>query len=425
LLADIAAGKVDIVVVYKTDRLTRSIRDFSKIMEVFDAHEVSLVAVTQSFNTSTSMGRLTLHMLLSFAQFERELASERTRDKIALQRQRGQWTGGRPMLGYDITPGGLVINEREAAIVRNIFRWYLELKSLSKVVERLAAKGISTKAWTSKAGTPQGGHPFAKSRLAQMLGSILYVGRVPHKAASYPGLHAAIIDPAVFRRVQEVLMENARCGPSAVRNRHGGLLKGLLVCGCCGKAMVHSFTTKGSMTHRYYCCRTRSGVGAKKCRGGTIPAGQVEEFVLEKIKERFAAPELVTRVLDLVRAQGEECRRDFEAQRTLLVQEIDAAELLLTAGTHPEAAERHAMATGTLRDVERQLVENAITLVDRATVEQGLKVFTPIWVSLSPTERASLLAAVVGEVVWNGSKGEISITLLDERETTSSEEEAA
>lgn len=414
LLADIAAGLIDIVVVYKTDRLTRSIRDFSKIMEVFDAHEVSLVAVTQSFNTSTSMGRLTLHMLLSFAQFERELASERTRDKIALQRQRGQWTGGRPMLGYDITPTGLVVNPVEAGTVRDIFRWYLEVKSLTKVLERLAAKGITNKRWTSKAGTPQGGIPFAKSTLSQLLSAIIYKGLVPHKAASYPGLHQAIIDEDVFQRVQELLAENARCGPSAIRNRHHGLLKGLITCACCGKAMVHTFTTKGSTTHRYYACNSRIGVQAKKCKGGSLPAGQVEDFVLEKVRHRFSEPEMVSRVLDLVREQSHERRRDLEAQRTLLVAEIESAQAILNLGPHADAADRHEHASRTLAGVERQLQDIGSTLVDRATVEHGLTEFTPIWVSLSPNERASLLATVVGGVTWNAAQGEIAITTREE-----------
>ena len=417
LLADVAAGLIDIVIVYKTDRLTRSIRDFSKIMEVFDAREVSLVAVTQSFNTATSMGRLTLHMLLSFAQFERELASERTRDKIALQRQRGQWTGGRPMIGFDITPTGLVVNPTEAALVRDIFRWYLEEKSLSKVLDRLASKGITNKRWTSKAGKPQGGIPFAKSTLSQLLSSIIYRGLVPHKGKTYPGLHAAIIDEVVFQRVQEMLAENARCGPSAIRNRHHGLLKGLITCACCGKTMVHTFTTKSGTTRRYYACNSRIGVQAKRCKGGSLPAGQVEEFVLDKVRHRFSEPEMVTRVMDLVREQSDERRRDLEAQRTLIVDEIESAQAVLNAGPNADASDRHEQATRTLTDIDRQLAGIAAAQVDRATVVQGLTEFTPIWVSLSPTERASLLATVVGGVTWNAVQGEIAIT-MDENKAT-------
>lgn len=414
LIERIKAGQVQVVVVYKLDRLSRSIRDFAMLMDLFQQYGVSLVSVTQSFDSSTAMGQLMLNILISFASFERELASERTRDKIALQRQRGQWTGGRPMLGYDITPTGLVVNLVEAAIVRDIFRWYLELKSLSKVLERLAAHGITNKKWTSKAGTPQGGIPFAKSTLSQLLSSIIYKGLVPHKGASYPGLHQAIIEPEVFKRVQELLAENARCGPSAIRNRHHGLLKGLITCACCGKPMVHTFTSKGSTTHRYYACNSRTGVQAKKCKGGSLPAGQVEDFVLEKVRHRFSEPEMVSRVLDLVREQSHERQRDLEAQRTLIVAGIESAQATLNLGPNADAADRHEQASRTVADVDRQLQEVGSTLVDRATVEQGLREFTPIWVSLSPTERASLLATVVGEVRWNAAQGEIAITLREE-----------
>lgn len=414
LLLDVVSGEIDIVVVYKTDRLTRSIRDFSKIMEAFDVHGVSLVAVTQSFNTSTSMGRLTLHMLLSFAQFERELASERTRDKIALQRSRGMWSGGRPMLGYDITPAGLVINPTEAALVRRIFGLYLTHRSLTGVLEVLATEGITNKRWTTKAGKPQGGIPFAKSTLSQLLSSILYRGQVPHKDKTYPGQHAAIIDESVYRRVQVLLADNRRCGPSAIRNRHQGLLKGLVVCAGCGKAMVHTFTSKGNVTHRYYACNSRVGASAKKCAGGSLPAGQLEEFVLAKVKHRFAEPAMVSRVLDLMRAQSDERRRDLEAQRTLLTAEIEAADLVLGASANAEASERHQQATCTLADVERQIADIDATLVDRATVARGLTGFTAVWVSLTPSERAALLSQVVVEVRWEATKGEITITERDD-----------
>jgi site-specific DNA recombinase len=418
LIELVRMGKVDVVLVYKLDRLSRNIRDFAMLIELFETHGVSLVSVTQSFDTSTAMGKLMLNILVSFASFERELASERTRDKIALQRQRGQWTGGRPMLGYEITPTGLVINPIEAAVVRDIFRWYLDLRSLTKVLERLAATGITNKRWTTKAGKPQGGIPFGKNTLSQLLSSILYRGQVPHKDKVYKGQHAAIIDESVFQRVQELLAENRRCGPSAIRNRHHGLLKGLVVCACCGKPMVHTFTSKDHVTRRYYSCNSRIGATAKKCAGGTVPAGQLEEFVLDKVRHRFAEPAMVTRVLDLVRAQSNDRQRDLEAQRTLVVAEIEAAQAILNAGPNADASERHQQATSTLADVERQLRDIEATLVDRATVARGLTEFTAIWVSLSPSERASLLATVVGEVRWDATKGEIAITERDDNAVT-------
>ena len=180
LLADIDAGKVDSVVVYKVDRLSRSLLDFAKMVETFDRHHVSFVSVTQLINTSTSMGRLMLNVLLSFAQFEREIISERTRDKIAAARRRGKWSGGMPLLGYDVDPRGskLAVNEEEAARVRAIFQLYLELQSLIPVVVELERRGWTNKRWTTRKGRERGGKPFTKTSLHRLLTNVVYVGKI-------------------------------------------------------------------------------------------------------------------------------------------------------------------------------------------------------------------------------------------------------
>src|SRR4051794_39117267 len=196
LLADIAAGRVDTVVVYKVDRLTRSLADFAKIVEAFDAKGVAFVSVTQQFNTTSSMGRLTLNMLLSFAQFEREVTGERIRDKIAASKQKGMWMGGYPPLGYDVQDRKLVVNASEAEQVRHIFRRYAELKSVRALKEELDATGIVSK---SRMGTQQpGGKPIARGALYHMLQNRLYRGEITHKGAAYPGQHEAIVDPGVW-----------------------------------------------------------------------------------------------------------------------------------------------------------------------------------------------------------------------------------
>ena len=184
LLADIEAGKIDCVVVYKVDRLSRSLLDFARMMEVFDRHGVSFVSVTQQINSATSMGRLMLNVLLSFAQFEREIIGERTRDKIAAARRKGKWAGGHPLLGYDVDPKGfkLVVNADEAVRVRAIFELYLELEGLVSVVEELDRRGWMTKRWTTRKGQVRGGRPFTKTNLHQLLTNITYLGKVKHKA---------------------------------------------------------------------------------------------------------------------------------------------------------------------------------------------------------------------------------------------------
>src|SRR6266480_2450530 len=220
LLADIEAGRIDVVVVYKIDRLTRSLADFAKLVEAFDARSISFVAVTQQFNTTTSMGRLTLNVLLSFAQFERELSSERVRDKIAASRRKGKWTGGSVPLGYDARDKKLVINKAEAETVRTIFDRYLELQSFSKLVTDLDRRGIVTKRRDTKVPKYRGGIPFTYGPLAYFLKNRVYVGEVHHRGKRFEGEHEAIIDRATFDRVQELLKSKA-WGRKVKRSKSG------------------------------------------------------------------------------------------------------------------------------------------------------------------------------------------------------------
>src|SRR5204863_6119674 len=194
LLADIAAGRVDTVVVYKIDRLTRSLADFAKIVEILDARGASFVSVTQQFNTTTSMGRLTLNVLLSFAQFEREVIGERIRDKIAASKRKGMWMGGVPPLGYRAENHKLVVIDSEAEIVRSIFRRYTELGSVGLLKEELDARGINSKSWTSGAGRVIGGKPFSRGAIYLILRNRSYRGEIVHKGQSHPGEHIPIID---------------------------------------------------------------------------------------------------------------------------------------------------------------------------------------------------------------------------------------
>src|SRR5258705_8039804 len=212
-------------VVYKIDRLTRSLADFAKLVEAFDAKSISFVAVTQQFNTTTSMGRLTLNVLLSFAQFERELSSERVRDKVAASRRKGKWTGGTVPLGYDAKDKKLVINKVEAETVRYIFKRYLDLQSFGKLVEDLDNKGIVSKRRDTKVTKYNGGIPFTYGPLAHFLKNRLYLGEVHHGDKWFAGEHEAIIDRATFDRVQVLLKSNSQ-GRKVKRSESGALLQG-------------------------------------------------------------------------------------------------------------------------------------------------------------------------------------------------------
>jgi len=228
------------VVVYKVDRLSRSLLDFAQMMQTFEANQVSFVSVTQQFNTATSMGRLVLNVLLSFAQFEREIISERTRDKIAATRRKGKWAGGHPILGYDVDPQGfkLSVNSAEAEKVRGIFRLYREHGSLLPVVQELARRGWTNKRWRTLQGGERGGKSFTRTSLYKLLTNVAYAGKVRYKDEVHTGEHTGIVEPALFEKTQTLLRRNGATGGATVRNQFGALLKGLLRCGPCRCAMT-------------------------------------------------------------------------------------------------------------------------------------------------------------------------------------------
>jgi site-specific DNA recombinase len=276
LLADIDAGKVDVIVVYKIDRLTRSLADFAKLVEAFDARSISFVAVTQQFNTTTSMGRLTLNILLSFAQFERELSSERVRDKVAASRRKGKWTGGTVPLGYDAKDKKLVINKAEAETVRTIFKSYLEQKSFSKLIAELDRCGIVTKRRSTDVPKYQGGIPFTYGPLAHILKNRIYVGETGHGGKWFKGEHKAIVDRATFDTIQALLAANANTDRTKWHGT-GALLMGKLYDDR-GNRMRSSFTTKNGARYRFY-------VNTALLRARKDDAGSVR---------RVSAPEIET-----------------------------------------------------------------------------------------------------------------------------------
>jgi len=306
LMADIEAGKVDCVVVYKVDRLSRSLLDFGRLMETFDKYKVSFVSVTQAFSTASSMGRLILNVLLSFAQFEREMISERTRDKIAAARRKGKWSGGMPILGYTVVKTKLVVDPAEAELVRQIFAMYLERRSLLAVVKELNARGWRTKRWTTKKGEARGGRVFGKNALYQLLTNVVYLGNVRYKDEVHAGEHEAIVEPPVFEKVQALLLQNGQNGGREVRNKHGALLRGLLHCAACNCGMSHSFTSKGTRQYRYYTCQNAQSRGWEACPSPSIPAGEIERFVVDEIKCIGRDPGVIKETLAQVRVQLEE-----------------------------------------------------------------------------------------------------------------------
>jgi site-specific DNA recombinase len=279
LLAEIQAGQIDSVVVYKVDRLSRSLLDFARLMEVFERHRVSFVSVTQQFNTSTPVGRLTLHILLSFAQFEREIISERTRDKKAAAKRKGKWTGGYLPLGYDLDPHGgkLVVNESEAEQVRRIFEMFADNRSVARTLEEVQRRGWKTKSWTTDKQRPHEGGNFTESSLRRLLGNGIYAGVVLYRGQSYRGEHRRIVGARLWKRAQQLLPTSDPARRQEKRNKHSALLQGLLHCGPCGKPMSHTSTKIRGRRYRYYVCRTRG------CAGQSVPAAAFETSVAEQL----------------------------------------------------------------------------------------------------------------------------------------------
>ena len=282
LLADIRSGLIDTVVVYKVDRLTRSLSDFARLVEHFDEHEVSFVSVTQSFNTTTSMGRLTLNVLLSFAQFEREVTGERIRDKIAASKQKGMRMGGPVPLGYEVRDKKLVIHPDEADQVQLIFRRYLELGCLTKLARSLREEGVRTKVSRRRDGTLRGGISFTKGALAYLLRNRVYVGEVIHKGRYYPGEHDPIMPQAAFDAVQQELTAKAR--NTGTHRIAGSLLTGRIFDDR-GNRMTPTTTKKGGARYRYYTsCVLAQGRKEEAGSMARVPAAEIEAHVVQVIR---------------------------------------------------------------------------------------------------------------------------------------------
>ena len=284
LLDAVRAREIDCVVVYKVDRLSRSLLDFARIMSLFDEYGVGFVSVTQQFNTSSSLGRLTLHILLSFAEFERELIGERTRDKMSAARKKGKWTGGCPVLGYDVDPRAkrLIVNPDEASRVRAIFALFERHRSVRLTLEEVQRRNWRLKQWTCRSGKVHGGGPFNENALRRMLGSALYSGNVRYKEAIYPGEHEAIVDPGAWEQAQSLIEHYAK--ETSPRQKHVALLRGLLHCESCNAPMIPVHVGRHGHRYRYYVCRTRNKGSVKPCPSRSLPAQEIDDAVVGRMK---------------------------------------------------------------------------------------------------------------------------------------------
>ena len=315
LLADIDSRKVDVVVVYKVDRLTRSLADFARIVQVFDSDNVSFVSVTQQFNTTSSMGRLTLNVLLSFAQFEREVTGERIRDKIAASKRKGMWMGGRVPLGYDLKDRKLTVNPAEAKQVQEIFRLYMEVGCVRKLRAHLEHRRVLSKVRISSSGKKAGGGSHSRGGLYKLLANRIYIGEISHKENAYPGEHEAIIDPELWENVRAKLAENHRTRQHQTNASEPSLLSGLIFDqdGC---LYTPSHAVKNGKRYRYYVSRKIiHGGSSALAKPSRIPARELEQLVLIELASFFGSAD---RVAAIVGQAGD----DLETTRAL----VDAAQ---------------------------------------------------------------------------------------------------
>src|SRR6267378_7657458 len=291
LLADIREGRIDIIVVYKVDRLTRSLADFARLVEIFDGQGVSFVSVTQQFNTTSSMGRLTLNVLLSFAQFEREVTGERIRDKIAASKQRGMWMGGNVPLGYDASERTLIVNPAEAETVCCIFALYRELGCVRRVKEEADRRGLRTKRRTTANGTERGGKFFSRGHIYRLLSNPIYTGEIAHKGQLYPGQHPVLIDAETWTAVRDQLVTNLSDHRRKADAAEPSLLAGVLV-DAQGERLTPSHAVKKGRRYRYYVSAALiTEAGTDRAQGWRLAAREIEDAVVSILADALTSPE--------------------------------------------------------------------------------------------------------------------------------------
>jgi len=426
LMNDVTEGKLDCIVVYKIDRLSRSLMDFARIMETLETNGVSVVSVTQQFNTTTSMGRLTLNILLSFAQFEREIISERTRDKIAAARRKGKWTGGPPVLGYDRVRDNrgsrIEVNKDEAERVRAIYRMYLEEGSMLPTVQSLKALGWKTKRYETAKGTWRGGAEFDKPALRKLLTNIVYLGKVTYKGEIHEGEHDAIVDEDLFARVQGLLRRNRNSGGKHSRNKHGALLKGLVRCKACGCAMSHHFATRRNKRYRYYVCIRAQKNGWSACPAPSLPAKQLEDFVVEQIKTLGRDPCVLDDALRATQAHLQEEVDALQDQRAEVGKAIkdlgrQVGAVAARAGFDEAATHQLGLLQAQIHDRQQDAAEiNAQIaglrqrMVNPDELAGAIEAFDPLWETLPPAQKARLVHLLIERVEYDGADETISLT---------------
>ena len=418
LLADIEAGKIDCVVVYKVDRLSRSLIDFSKMMELFEKRGVCFVSVTQQFNTNSSLGRLTLNILLSFAQFEREIISERTRDKQVAARKKGKWTGGHILLGYDLDSRGgrLAINPKEAERIREMFRLYLEGTAVVEIVQRFDKQGWRNKQWTTQDGKLYGGSPLRRCHIYKLLGNVLYAGQVKVGDEIFPGEHEAIIDQRTFDLAQKRLEENAWTPGNTHRVKFEALLRGLIYCSCCGSGMYSTYSANKERRYRYYVCYRSQQKLEGYCTSRAVSAPSVEEAVVESIRRVGVQPDVLAETARLARQQVAEMITGLREELNTANGRVKNLKSQIARIRNPEAARlaeiREQLAAGETRaeELRKEILRREKQRIDEKELRRTMESFDEVWKAMNMEDQRTLLRQLVEKVGYDGRTGKVTVS---------------
>ncbi|WP_309400030.1 recombinase family protein [Cerasicoccus maritimus] len=418
LMERIREGKVKVVVINRLDRISRSLVQFLELTEFFETHGASIVSVTQNFNTGDSIGKLLLHILISFAEFERALIRERVTERMHAARRQGRFVGGRPVLGYSIKPGGgeLIVDDLEAVRVCDMFALYLELASLKATVRECKQRGWKNKKWVTRQGKVMGGNDFSVNGLHKLLTNRLYLGEIAFQGEVFPGKHEAIVDSELFDAVQAQLASTSLTEESRKRNRHAASLKGLLHCTACHAPFVHTYTQKQGRQYRYYTCRHKRDEGPHACPSPSLPAGEIESLVAQQLLAVGCDAELqdlVYQQLTEAAQQDQEKRQKQEKaarqQLRRIREELKQSEELeapLPMVRHLQAQEREIVAL-------LQSFDEPEPLPSKETIVAMLRDLQSLWPSFNAQERCDFTQALIRQVEFDAEGGKVTLHFSD------------
>jgi site-specific DNA recombinase len=417
----IRKGQVKVVVVNRLDRLSRSLSQFLELMAFFEEHGVALVSVTQNINTSDAMGRLMLQIIMSFAEFERELIRDRVTERMHAARKQGRFIGGRPILGYNIKPEGreLEVDELEAVRVREIFLLYLELRSIKATVLELNKRGWLNKKWVTKSGKVSGGSPFSTATLHKLLTNPIYIGKVSLKGEIFDGLHEEIVDLDLFEKVSGVLAGNDLTKGNRNRNSHDALLKGLLKCKACNASFVHTGSKKKHKYYRYYTCSNKRLNGAHACPSPSLPAGDIENLVADQLMSIGTDPKLQKMVYAQLIEAMEAKRRTAKQTRQTATKELDRITRELASSREFNASDSLLV----LLEQKRQEAEDALqraeshtgyTIPSKDEIIAVISDMQGLWPTFTAAQKCAFVKTLVREVEYDADAGSLTLHFNDE-----------